>query len=122
LRFGFKSKNKQTNKNKKFIKKILKKNTHTHTHTQNTKQKGGKQQQQQVVIAVGSASKQAKCMMTDVHTYIPARSNERHEEHQEGCSNGHPNYELDSTKQQALQNSTFNYIYYNSSAAAQQQQ
>jgi hypothetical protein len=67
------------------------------------------------------ASKQAKCMMTDVHTYIPASSNERHEEHQEGCSNGHPNYDLDSTKQQALQNSTFNYIYYNSSAAAQQQ-
>jgi len=67
------------------------------------------------------ASKQAKCMMTDVRTYIPASSNERHEEHQEGCSNGHPNYDLDSTKQQALQNSTFNYIYYNSSAAAQQQ-
>jgi hypothetical protein len=59
---------KQTNKQKIFKKNLifLKK---THTHTENTKQKGGKQQQQ-VVIAVGSASKQAKCMMTDAHTYI----------------------------------------------------
>jgi hypothetical protein len=103
LRFGFKSKKKK----------------------QKTKQK----KRREAAAAASSnscgeckqASKQAKCMMTDVHTYIPARSNERHEEHQEGCSNGHPSYDLDSTKQQALQNSTFNYIYYNSSAAAQQQ-
>jgi hypothetical protein len=40
------------------------------------KKKGGKQQQQ-VVLAVGSASKQAKCMMTDVyiHTYLRGATN-----------------------------------------------
>ncbi len=40
-----------------------------------TKTKKGGKQQMQVVIAVGSASKQAKCMTTDVHTYLRGATN-----------------------------------------------